>query len=120
MTQPLSSDDDIFSLTNRFLIKTSLPDKVRFLAVGVYGLNEFSNQLVMLFKSKHPSKALRPPLARDQPLAEKHPLAMDAELGQALDKINGRYGKQVVYRGRMWETGNLAKERIGFRKLDDI
>lgn len=100
---PVSSDDGIFSLANGFLIKTALPDKVRFLAVGVFGLNQPSNQSAMLFgfKQKQPSKTA-------------------VELVQALDNINGRYGKQVVYRGRMWDTSTLAKERIGFRKLDDI
>ncbi|MDP2586943.1 MAG: hypothetical protein Q8P32_04195, partial [Candidatus Komeilibacteria bacterium] len=113
LTQPIFSDDDIFSLVNGFLSKTILPDKVRFLAVGVYGLGEPSNQTAMSFTDKHPPKA-------DQPLAKKNPLATDTKLVQALDTINGRYGKQVVYRGRMWQTSDLAKERIGFRKLDDV
>ena len=64
------------------------------LAVGVFNLNEPSNQLD-LFKNQD-----------------------DLELVKALDNINNRYGSQIIYRGRMWDTDNLAKDRIGFRKIE--
>jgi DNA polymerase-4 len=103
LIRPVSTDDEIFSLVDQTLTKAVLTDKVRFLAVGVYNLNQPSGQTTLPFE-----------------VEQKHPLGADVYLAQALDSINGRYGKGVIYRGRMWQTNDMAHERIGFRKLDDI
>jgi len=88
------STDDIFKYTNKILSQTELKDRIMMLAVGVFNLNDPSNQLE-LFK----------------------PLD-NSNLIEALDNINSRYGNQVIYKGRMWKTENLAQDRIGFRKVE--
>ena len=88
------STDALFNRAYQILKQTNLINKVRMIAVGVFNLSSPSNQLD-LFKNQE-----------------------DDGLTEALDGINNRYGSQVIYRGRMWETDNLARDRIGFRKVE--
>ena len=64
------------------------------LAVGVFNLSHPSNQLELFASKESP------------------------QLTQALDTINNHYGNQIIYKGIMWKTKNLAKDRIGFRKVE--
>ena len=84
--------DDIFTQAFRVLNQTQLETKIRMLAVGVFNLTMPSSQLELF---NHDNSSLT----------------------KALDEINNRYG-QVIYRGRMWHTSQLAKDRIGFRKVE--
>lgn len=94
LKKPVYSTDDIFNRVYQILQQTDLIDKVRMLAVGVFNLSEPSNQLD-LFENQNADG-----------------------LTEALDDINSRYGSQIIYRGRMWDTDDLAKDRIGFRKVE--
>lgn len=94
LKKPVFSTDDIFKCVYNVLHQTKLRGPVMMLAVGVFNLREPSNQLELF-----------------DPLD-------NLELIKAVDKINSRYGNQVIYRGRMWKTENLAKDRIGFRKIE--
>jgi len=38
-------------------------------------------------------------------------------LSKALDNINDKYGEYTIIRGRMFNTGESAQDRIGFRKI---
>ncbi len=40
------------------------------------------------------------------------------ELSRALDKINDKYGEYTIMRGLMWGTDGLAKDGVGFRKIE--
>jgi len=93
LKKPVASTDDIFTKAHQVLHQAILKDKVKMLVVGVFNLSEPSKQLG-LFGS-----------------------LANMELAEALDKINHRYHSQMIYRGRMWKTESLAKDRIGFRKV---
>lgn len=67
---------------------------VRMLAVSVGCLSSVSGQMSLF----------------DDNLAKK-------ELSLALNKINDKFGEYTVVRGRMFGMGNMARDRIGFRKI---
>lgn len=94
---PVFSTEEIFFRVCFVLKNYSLKDKVRMLAVGVFNLTEPSRQLD-LFEDKKSSNGLI----------------------TAMDEINSRYGGYAVYRGTLWKTQELAKDRIGFRKIDGV
>ena len=42
----------------------------------------------------------------------------DSKVNELVDKINGVYGEYTINLGRMWKTEDMARDRIGFRKID--
>ncbi len=87
--------EEIFRNLEVFFDNIDLIMPVRSLAISVRSLLPVSNQM-SLFEDN---------------LSKK-------ELSKALDRINDRYGEYVVMRGRMFNTEDMAKDRIGFRKLN--
>jgi DNA polymerase-4 len=92
-------DDTIFETTmiynyaRNIFHETPLPDKIRMLAISVFGLRKISNQM-SFFDDRLKKRAV----------------------SEAMDNINNIYGEQIVFHGAMWGTGKNALERIGFRK----
>ena len=37
-----------------------------------------------------------------------------------LDKINDKYGEYTVFPGVMWDSEEMARDRIGFRKIVEV
>ena len=95
LKKSVRSTDEIYQKSSLVIRQTDLIDKVMMLAVGVFNLTYPSNQLELFVQES-------------------------SGLIEALDEINNRYGSQVIYRGVMWKTDNLAKDRIGFRKIDAV
>ena len=95
LKKSVRSTDEIYQKSSLVIRQTDLIDKVMMLAVGVFNLTYPSNQLELFVQES-------------------------SGLIEALDEINNRYGSQVIYRGAMWKTDNLAKDRIGFRKIDAV
>lgn len=90
----LFTTEEIFKHANQVLEKADLAMPVRMLAISVFALSGVSGQM-RLFADNLKQKAL----------------------SRALDKINSKFGEYTVARGQMFGTGNLAKDRIGFRKI---
>ena len=95
LKKSVRSTDEIYQKSSLVIRQTDLIDKVMMLAVGVFNLTYPSNQLELFVQES-------------------------SGLIEALDEISNRYGSQVIYRGAMWKTDNLAKDRIGFRKIDAV
>ena len=87
--------EEIFKQANQILEKAELIMSVRMLAVSVSLLSPVANQMSLF----------------DDNLAKK-------DLSRALDKINNKFGEFTVVRGQMFGTENMAKDRIGFRKIE--
>lgn len=87
--------DEIFSEVEKFFNQLRLIDKVRGLAVSVSRLSPVSGQL-NLFEDNMVKK----------------------DLSRALDKINDKYGEYTVIPGKMFGMDNVARDRIGFRKIN--
>lgn len=92
--EKLFTSEEIFRHANQVLEKTQLLMPVRMLAVSVGTLLPVTSQL-SLFEDN---------------LSKK-------ELSMAIDKINDKYGEYTVVRGQMFGTGDMARDRIGFRKI---
>lgn len=92
--EKMFTTDEIFSEVEKFLDKLYLMEKVRGLAVSVTRLSSVSGQL-NLFENN---------------LSKK-------ELSRSLDKINSKYGEYTVISGRMFGMDDVARDRIGFRKV---
>ncbi|HAH04874.1 MAG: polymerase IV protein [Parcubacteria group bacterium GW2011_GWA2_43_17] len=93
LKKPVYTTDDIFRPAQQVLSRAELSHKVTMLAIGVFNLCPMFKQPELFFRP-------------------------DLNLSEAMDQINGRYGSQMIYRGLLWKTENLAKDRIGFRKID--
>ena len=91
--EPMFTTEEIALAALSFLEKADLAMPVSLLAVSVGCLTPVSAQM-NLFENN---------------LAQK-------DLSRALDKLNNKYGEYAVIRGAMFGTGNLARDRIGFRK----
>ena len=87
--------EEIFKQANQILKNTALIMSVRIIAVSVSLLSPVVNQMSLF----------------DDNLAKK-------DLSRALDKINNKFGEFTVVRGQMFGTENMAKDRIGFRKVE--
>jgi DNA polymerase-4 len=87
--------EEIFKHANRVLEKTQLVMPVRMLAVSVSSLSSVTSQM-SLFEDN---------------LSKK-------ELSRALDRINDKFGEYTVARGQMFGTEDMARDRIGFRKIN--
>ena len=90
---PVSSTEALLQPLAQVLARVVLRDRVQMLAVGAANLKSPSGQL-NLFKTEANCLTL------------------------ALDDLNRRFGNQIIYRGSMWQTQDLAKDRIGFRKVE--
>lgn len=90
----LFTTEEIFKYANQILEKTKLLMPVRMLAVSVSSLSGVTSQM-SLFEDN---------------LGKK-------ELSRALDKINNKFGEYTVVRGQMFGTDDMARDRIGFRKV---
>jgi len=87
------SSRDIFNKAFRILQNYQLPDRVRMLAVSVSSLSPRKEQLSFF---------------EDRVKKQK--------LCQAMDIINDKFGEYTVIYGQMWDTGDNARDRVGFRK----
>ena len=92
--EKLFTTEEIFRHANQVLEKTQLIMPVRMLAVSVGTLLPVTSQL-SLFEDYISKK----------------------ELSLAIDKINDKYREYTVVRGQMFNTGDMARDRIGFRKI---
>ena len=63
------------------------------LAVGVFNLVPRNNQLSLF-------------------------ITEDPRISRLVDNINNVYGDYAIHLGRMWKTEDIARDRIGFRKID--
>lgn len=92
--EKMFTTEEIFKHASQVLEKAELVMPVRMLAVSVGSLSSVTSQM-SLFEDN---------------LAKK-------DLSRALDKINNKYGEYTVVSGQMFGTENMAKDRIGFRKV---
>lgn len=95
--EPMFTTEEIYYHANRWLENSELTAPVRMLMVSVGSLRPVSPQM-SLFEDNLSIK----------------------DLSVAMDKLNDKYGEFTVVRGQMYDTGNLAKDRIGFRKSLEI
>lgn len=89
--------EEIYRQAARWLDNSTLLMPIRMVAVSVGRLTPVTSQM-SLFEDN---------------LSRK-------DLARALDKLNDRYGEYTVVQGQMFNTDNIAKDRIGFRKTVDI
>lgn len=94
-SEKIFTTEEIFKFANQILEKAQLLMPVRMLAVSVGALSPVSGQL-SFFQDN---------------LGKK-------ELSRAMDKLNNKYGEYTVIRGKMFGTDDMAKDRIGFRKVN--
>lgn len=93
--EKIYTSEEIFLLANGFLERVFLAFPVRMVAISLSRLTPVVPQM-SLFEDN---------------LSKK-------ELSQAVDKINDKYGEFTVVRGSMFGTETIAKDRIGFRKIN--
>ncbi|MFC1663477.1 hypothetical protein ACFL04_04960 [Patescibacteria group bacterium] len=84
---------EIYSAANKIFKEASGKYSVTMLAVAVFRLQPYSGQLELFQRRREPRRLVK-----------------------AMDKVNSKYGEFTVIRGRMWDTGDNAKERVGYRK----
>ncbi len=94
LSDNLFTTTEIFAQVEKFLKTNDMKLPVSMVAVSVSCLAPLSGQLSFF----------------DNRLKKK-------DLSQAMDKINDRYGEYTVALGAMWGTGDMARDRIGFRKI---
>lgn len=94
---PIYESWDIFKQAWQPLQDLDLPGKVRMLAVSVSSFVPRTRQLNLF----------RPVEIKEN---KKY------SLSRALDEVNNKYGEFTLIRGSMWNTGDNAPDRIGFRK----
>lgn len=92
--EKLFTTEEIFRQADQVLAGAKLIMPVRMLAISLNVLSSVTGQM-SLFEDN---------------LAKK-------DLSRALDKINDKYGEYTVVRGQMFGTGDMARDRIGFRKI---
>lgn len=93
--EKLFTTEEIYNHAGRFLEKTNLFMPVRLVAISVSALTPVTSQM-SLFENN---------------LGKK-------ELSRALDKLNDKYGEYTVIRGKMFDSMDIARDRIGFRKIN--
>lgn len=92
--EKIFTTEEIFKHANQVLEKTPLIMPVRMLAISVGSLSLPTSQM-SLFEDNLGKKAL----------------------SRALDKINNKFGEYTIIRGQMFGTEDIARDRIGFRKV---
>jgi DNA polymerase-4 len=85
--------EEIFNPIHDFVMKTEILLPVRMLAVSVFRLSPISGQANLFYDNLKPRSVSR-----------------------AMDKLNDKYGEYTIVRGTMFDSGDLARDRIGFRK----
>jgi len=95
VVEKIFTTEEIFDLASFWFERVELLFPVRMIAVAVFRLSETTNQMSM-FEDKLSLK----------------------DLSKAVDKLNDKYGEFTVVRGQMFGTGDVARDRIGFRKID--
>ncbi len=93
--QPIFTTEEIFRPANELLESTQLMMPVRMLAISVSRLMPVSSQM-SLFEDNLKKK----------------------NLSKSMDKLNNKYGEFTVIKGKMWGTDDMARDRVGFRKID--
>jgi DNA polymerase IV len=93
--EKLFTTEEIFKYANQVLEKAQLAMPVRMLAVSVGSLSSVTSQMSFF----------------EDNLSKK-------DLSRALDKINDKFGEFTVVRGQMFGTEDMARDRIGFRKVN--
>jgi uncharacterized protein involved in outer membrane biogenesis len=88
---------DIFNNVELFLQGQKIIMPVKNLAVSVTRLSPISNQMNIFGDN----------------ISRKN-------LSLALDKINDKYGEYTVVSGRMFNMDDIARDRIGFRKIVSV
>ena len=88
------TSEEIFKQAENILDNLNLIFPIKMIAVSVSALSPVSSQM-SFFENK---------------IAVK-------DLSLALDKINNKYGEFSIVRGQMFGAKDMAKDRIGFRKL---
>ena len=91
------TSEEVYAPAGRYLESIDLLMPVRMIAVSVTRLSSVSSQM-SLFEDN---------------LSKK-------DLSRALDNINNKYGEYTVVKGRMFNTNEIAQDRIGFRKTINI
>ena len=92
--EKMFTTEEIFKYVERFLDNTPIVMPVRVASISVGRLSDITNQMSMF----------------EDNLSKK-------ELSRALDKVNNKYGEYTVVRGQMFNTDDIARDRIGFRKI---
>ncbi len=93
--EKIFTTEDIFFLVDSFLENADLLCPIRMMAIAVFRLSPASAQMSLF---------------------ENNLLVKD--LSRAMDKINDKYGEYTVVRGAMFGTDSIARDRIGFRKVN--
>ncbi len=88
---------EIFKEVEKYLNKIPLLMQTRGVAVSVTRLSELTNQM-SFFENNLSGK----------------------DLSKAMDKINNKYGEYSVIAGEMFGMDDVARNRIGFRKVADL
>lgn len=89
--------EEIYCHVKDWLELTNIPLPARMLAISVSGLTPISSQMSLF----------------DKKLEYK-------ELSRAIDRLNDKYGEYTIIRGAMFGTDDMAKDRVGFRKIIGI
>lgn len=93
VNESVFTTEEIFSLALKHFQKINLVSSVRMIAISVSRLLPLTKQLSLFIQD-----------TRGRSVTE------------ALDILNNKYGEYTVIKGAMWGTGELANDRIGFRK----
>ncbi len=93
VSEGLFTTDEIFKLALTHFEKIDLISSVRMMAISVSKLLPLTGQLSLFAKDTR-----------------------GRSVTKALDVLNDKYGEYTVMKGAMWGTGELANDRIGFRK----
>ncbi len=95
--EKLFTTEEIFKYAYNFLKSVHVILPVRMIAISVTSLTSVTSQMSFF----------------EDNLSRK-------ELSRVVDKLNDKYGEYTVVRGQMFGTGDIAKDRIGFRKTINI
>lgn len=93
-SEKMFTTDEIFFHVEKFIDGAEILLPVRMAAISVSSLAPLSGQANLFYDN----------------LKTKN-------LSLALDKINDKYGEYTVVKGHMFATDDMAKDRIGFRKI---
>lgn len=94
LKEKLYTTEEIYYQVEKFLKALKILMPIRMVAVSVSSLSPVVNQMTF-FKDR----------------------TLEKNLSLSLDQINDKFGEFTVMRGKMFGTDDIAKDRIGFRKL---
>lgn len=92
--EKMFTTEDIFGHIENFFKREEVLSPAKMLAVSVSRLVQAGNQMSLFMDNLKIKK-----------------------LSRAMDKINDKYGEYTVVNGRMFGADNMARDRIGFRKI---